>query len=152
MTTDSTSISTPKPIPVTIERISLIMKEFGIDLLVADEQGTGSQVASANLNGHHVMLAVIGSVLIVRADRPTEMPVADGNPAWHLACNQVNCFNFAAKAVVVDRTENIVVRAEKDVPIAAGLNDIQLSAMLKNAIDHILAIQDAVAKAGQKIG
>ena len=154
MTTDSNyaTIPTPKPIPVTIDRISLIMKEFGIDLAIADEQGTGSQVASANLNGHHVMFAVIGSVLIVRADRATEMPVSDGNPAWHLACNQVNCFNFAAKAVVVDRTDNIVIRAEKDVPIAAGLNDIQLSAMLKNAIDHILAIQDAVANAGKEIG
>lgn len=151
MSTEETTKPTPKPIPVTIDRISLIMKEFGIDLLKATDQGTDSQVASANLNGHHVMFAVIGSVLIVRADRPTEMPVAEGNPAWHLACNQVNCFNFAAKAVVVDRTENIVIRAEKDVPIAAGLNDIQLSAGLKNAIDHVLAIQDAVAQAGEEM-
>lgn len=61
-------------------------------------------------------------------------------------------FQLRCQAVVVDRTDNIVIRAEKDVPIAAGLNDIQLSAMLKNAIDHVLAIQDAVANAGKEIG
>lgn len=147
MTTDVV----PTPTPVTIDRVAMIMKEFGIDLAVANDQGSGSQVATANLNGHHVLFAVIGSVLIIRSDRQTEMATADGNPAWHLACNQVNCFNFAAKAVVVDRAEKIVVRAEKDVPIAAGLNDIQLSVMLKNGIDNVLAIQDSVAQAGESL-
>lgn len=140
------------PIPVTIDRVSLIMKEFGIDLLVSNDQSAGAQIASANLNGTNVMFAVIGSVLIVRADRPTETPTADGNPIWHLACNQVNCFNFAAKAVVVDRTEKAIIRAEKDILIAAGLNNAQLSDSLKNAIDHVLAIQDAVAKAAGELG
>lgn len=123
------------------------MREFGIELSVADSQGKNASVASANLNGYPVMFALLDSVLIVRTDKATETTIADGDPRWHLACNQVNCFNFAAKAVVMDRTEKAVVRAEKDIPIAAGLNDIQLSAMLKNAIDHVLAIQDAVEKA-----
>lgn len=141
------SDTTPKPSTVTLPRVVQIMKEFGIDLQVNAEQGAGATVATANLNGHHIMFAVLGSVLIVRADRPTDTPVADGNPRWHLACNQVNCFNFAAKAVVVDRTEQVIVRAEKDIPIAAGLSGAQLSVMLKNAIDHVLAIQDSVAQA-----
>ncbi len=141
------STDTPKPIAVTLDRVVAIMREFGIELSVADSQGKNASVASANLNGYPVMFALLDSVLIVRTDKATETTIADGDPRWHLACNQVNCFNFAAKAVVMDRTEKAVVRAEKDIPIAAGLNDIQLSAMLKNAIDHVLAIQDAVEKA-----
>ncbi len=141
------STNTPKPIAVTLDRVVAIMREFGIELSVADSQGKNASVASANLNGYPVMFALLDSVLIVRTDKATETTIADGDPRWHLACNQVNCFNFAAKAVVMDRTEKAVVRAEKDIPIAAGLNDIQLSAMLKNAIDHVLAIQDAVEKA-----
>ena len=141
------STDTPKPIAVTLDRVVAIMREFGIELSVADSQGKNASVASANLNGYPVMFALLDSVLIVRTDKATETTIADGDPRWHLACNQVNCFNFAAKAVVMDRTENAVVRAEKDIPIAAGLNDIQLSAMLKNAIDHVLAIQYAVEKA-----
>lgn len=143
----STDTPTPKPIAVTLDRVVAIMREFGIELSVADSQGKNASVASANLNGYPVMFALLDSVLIVRTDKATETTIADGDPRWHLACNQVNCFNFAAKAVVMDRTEKAVVRAEKDIPIAAGLNDIQLSAMLKNAIDHVLAIQDAVEKA-----
>lgn len=143
----STDTPTPKPIAVTLDRVVAIMREFGIELSVADSQGKNASVASANLNGYPVMFALLDSVLIVRTDKATETTIADGDPRWHLACNQVNCFNFAAKAVVMDRTENAVVRAEKDIPIAAGLNDIQLSAMLKNAIDHVLALQDAVEKA-----
>lgn len=141
------STNTPRPIAVTLDRVVTIMREFGIELSVADSQGKNASVASANLNGYPVMFALLDSVLIVRTDKATETTVADGDPRWHLACNQVNCFNFAAKAVVMDRTEKVVVRAEKDIPIAAGLNDIQLSAMLKDAIDHVLAIQDAVEKA-----
>ncbi len=147
----NTEPPTPKPIAVTLDRVVTIMKEFGIDLIVADAQGDSAAVASANLNGYQVMFAILDSVLIIRADKQTDVVVADGNPHWHLACNQVNCFNFSAKAVVLDRTEKVVVRAEKDILIAAGLNDTQLSAMLKNAIDHVLALQDAVESAGKTL-
>ncbi|EEW49615.1 hypothetical protein HMPREF0290_1770 [Corynebacterium efficiens YS-314] len=145
--TTMTSTNTPRPIAVTLDRVVAIMREFGIELSVADSQGKNASVATANLNGYPVMFALLDSVLIVRTDKATDTTIADGDPRWHLGCNQVNCFNFAAKAVVMDRTDKAVVRAEKDIPIAAGLNDIQLSAMLKNAIDHVLAIQDAVEKA-----
>lgn len=140
-------VPTPKPIAVTLDRVVTIMKEFGIELVAADNQGEIASVASANLNGYQVMFALLDSVLIVRADKATETTVADGDPRWHLACNQVNCFNFSAKAVVMDRVDKVVVRSEKDISIAAGLNDIQLSTMLKNAIDHVLAIQEGVEQA-----
>ncbi|GAB3591231.1 hypothetical protein CFAEC_07735 [Corynebacterium faecale] len=149
MSTNIPEIS-PKPIAVTLDRVVAIMREFGIELAAPADQGENASVASANLNGYEVMFALLDSVLIVRADKQTETAIADGDPRWHLACNQVNCFNFAAKAVVMDRTEKAVVRSEKDIPTAAGLNDIQLSAMLKNAIDHILAIQDSVEKAAEE--
>lgn len=148
MSTNIPEIS-PKPIAVTLDRVVAIMREFGIELAAPADQGENASVASANLNGYQVMFALLDSVLIVRADKQTETAIADGDPRWHLACNQVNCFNFAAKAVVMDRTEKAVVRSEKDIPTAAGLNDIQLSAMLKNAIDHVLAIQDSVEKAAE---
>lgn len=146
---DNGQVPTPKPIAVTLDRVEAIMREFGITLAVSENQGESAAVASANLNGVQVMFALLDSVLIVRADKQTETTVADGDPRWHLACNQVNCFNFSAKAVVMDRTEKAVVRSEKDILIAAGLNDIQLSVMLKNAIDHVLAIQDAVEQAAK---
>lgn len=149
MSTNIPEIS-PKPIAVTLDRVVAIMREFGIELAAPADQGENASVASANLNGYQVMFALLDSVLIVRADKQTETVIADGDPRWHLACNQVNCFNFAAKAVVMDRTEKAVVRSEKDIPTAAGLNDIQLSAMLKNAIDHVLAIQDSVEKAAEE--
>lgn len=149
MSTNIPEIS-PKPIAVTLDRVVAIMREFGIELAAPADQGENASVASANLNGYEVMFALLDSVLIVRADKQTETAIADGDPRWHLACNQVNCFNFAAKAVVMDRTEKAVVRSEKDIPTPAGLNDIQLSAMLKNAIDHILAIQDSVEKAAEE--
>lgn len=149
MSTNIPEIS-PKPIAVTLDRVVAIMREFGIELAAPADQGENASVASANLNGYQVMFALLDSVLIVRADKQTETAIADGDPRWHLACNQVNCFNFAAKAVVMDRTEKAVVRSEKDIPTAAGLNDIQLSAMLKNAIDHVLAIQDSVEKAAEE--
>ena len=148
MSTNIPEIS-PKPIAVTLDRVVAIMREFGIELAAPADQGENASVASANLNGYQVMFALLDSVLIVRADKQTETAIADGDPRWHLASNQVNCFNFAAKAVVMDRTEKAVVRSEKDIPTAAGLNDIQLSAMLKNAIDHVLAIQDSVEKAAE---
>lgn len=148
MSTNIPEIS-PRPIAVTLDRVVSIMREFGIELSAPNEQGENASVASANLNGYQVMFALLDSVLIVRADKQTETTIADGDPRWHLACNQVNCFNFAAKAVVVDRTDKAIVRSEKDILTAAGLNDIQLSAMLKNAIDHVLAIQESVEKAAE---
>lgn len=146
---DKGQIPTPKPIAVTMDRVESIMKEFGITLEISGNQGESATVASANLNGYQMMFALLDSVLIVRADKQTETTIADGDPRWHLACNQVNCFNFSAKAVVMDRTEKAVVRSEKDILIAAGLNDIQLSVMLKNGIDHVLAILEAVEKAAE---
>lgn len=140
-----------KPRAITIERVLDIMKEFGINLATSAEQGEKASVASANLNGYPVMFAVLDSVLIVRADKDTTTEVSSGDPRWHLACNQANCFNFSAKAVAVDRGEKVILRAEKDIPIVAGLSDTQLSTMLKIALDNVLGVHKAIEDAATEL-
>ncbi|WP_080794759.1 YbjN domain-containing protein [Corynebacterium pacaense] len=145
-------MTTSDPHAVTIDQVVRIMREFGITLSVSTEPDSPAPVASANLNGYPVIFALLDSVLIVRADHETTTAVSEGDPRWHLACNQVNCFNFAAKAVAMDRGEKVIVRAEKDIPVAAGLTDTQLSMALKVAIDHVLGVQKAVEEAGTQLG
>lgn len=126
---------------VTLERVRTAMQDFGIELVPHEE------IATANLNGYPVTFAVIGrAILIVRADCTTDEPVADGNPAKFLACNHFNAFNFQCKAAIMDRIENIVIRTECEIMVAAGMTDDQLRAALKESVDHILQAQKAIAQ------
>ncbi|MBC3185478.1 YbjN domain-containing protein [Corynebacterium sp. zg-331] len=132
---------------LTFDRVTAAMKAFGITLWPTEDP----QVATANLNGFRVTFALLNSVLIVRADNPTELASDSGVPTLHLAANQVNCSGFGAKAVVADREENLVVRTECDLPIAAGITEEQLSAALRGAVDEVLASQDRVARAAEEL-
>ncbi|MDO5077524.1 YbjN domain-containing protein [Corynebacterium sp.] len=126
---------------VTLDRVRSTMQEFDIELAPHEE------VATANLNGFPVTFAVLNTaVLIVRADHSLEEPVADGNPATFLACNHFNAFNFQCKAVVMDRLENLVVRTECELMVAAGMTDDQLRAALKEAVDNVLQAQEAITQ------
>lgn len=131
---------------VTIDRVIDAMKGFDVEL----ERMADNDVATANLNDLPVTFAVLGSVFIVRADSVTDQTIADADPTLYLAANQVNSVSFGARATIVDRTENLIVRTERDVAIAAGMNDEQLSASLRSAVDAVLSTQDAVkAAAGE---
>ncbi|WIM68920.1 YbjN domain-containing protein [Corynebacterium breve] len=134
-------MTTSSPVaPVTLDRIEAAMKEHGVELARDDSR----DMATANLNGFLVGFALLSSVLIVRADAMTDIPNDDPNATLYLAANQVNSTAFGARAVVVNRTEKLVVRTERELPIAAGLNDEQLSTTLKSAVDAVLASQDAM--------
>lgn len=128
------------PAPVTLDRVEAVMATREITL-VRDE---AREIAQANLNGYTVIFAILGSVLVVRADATTDIPSDDANATLYLAANQVNSTSFGARAVIVNKAENLIVRTERELPIAAGLNDEQLSHTLQSAVDAVLASQDAM--------
>ena len=128
--------------PVTIDRIIEAMRGFDVELEKVGDDDSG--VASANLNDIPVTFAVLGSVFIVRADVVTEQTLNDADPILYLAANQVNSISFGARATIVDRAENLIVRTERDVPIAAGMNDEQLAASVRGAVDAVLTAQDGI--------
>ena len=132
---------------VTIDRLVDAMKGFDVEL----ERVGDNDVATANLNDLPVTFAVLGSVFIVRADSVTNQTLADSDPTLYLAANQVNSVSFGARATIVDRAENLIVRTERDVAIAAGMNDEQLGTSLRSAVDAVLSTQDAVKAAADDL-
>ncbi|QGU07512.1 hypothetical protein COCCU_07895 [Corynebacterium occultum] len=132
---------------VDFPRITETMASFGVELI----PGENETVTTANLNGTMVTFALLSSVLIIRADVPTEEITEQGDPTLHLACNQVNSRTFAAKAAIVDRSEKLIVRTEHDVLVAAGMSDDQLHSNIQEAVDTVLAAQTAVQQAAQEI-
>jgi hypothetical protein len=140
-------MSSNEPTVVTIDRIIDTMKGFDVEL----ERMGDKDVATANLNDLPVTFAVLGSVFIVRADTVTEQTVTEADPTLYLAANQVNSVGLGARATVVDRTEHLIVRTERDVSIAAGMNDEQLSASLRSAVDAVLSTQDAMKAAADEL-
>lgn len=132
---------------VTIDRLVDAMKGFDVEL----ERVGDNDVATANLNDLPVTFAVLGSVFIVRADSVTDQTLADNDPTLYLAANQVNSVSFGARATIVDRAENLIVRTERDVAIAAGMNDEQLNASLRSAVDAVLSTQAAVKAAADDL-
>lgn len=113
--------------------------------------GATDNVGTANLNGTHVTFALLSSVLIVRADVPTDVAVDTGVPTLHLACNHVNSFAFGTKTTVMDRGEKMVIRSERDILVAAGMTDRQFSTSLREAVDAVLGSQQAIAEAAEEI-
>lgn len=135
--------------PVTIDRIIEAMRGFDVELEKLGDDDTG--VATANLNDIPVTFAVLGSVFIVRADVVTDQTVNDADPTLYLAANQVNSITFGARATIVDRTEKLIVRTERDVPIAAGMNDEQLAASVRGAVDAVLSAQDGITATAEDL-
>lgn len=142
MTTNSTELA-----PVTMARIVETMRGFDITLDVQD----GEEIATANLNDLPVVFAVLGSAAIVRADTVTDQTLDGGDPTLYLAANQVNCASFGAQACVVDRAEKLIIRTEREMTIAAGMSDIQLSTTLRDVVDSVLATQDGVKAAADNL-
>lgn len=131
--------------PVTIDRVVDAMHAFDVELEKMGDDDSG--VATANLNDTAMTFAVLGSALIVRGDTVTDQTLNAADPTLYLAANQINSVTFGARATIVDRTENLIVRTERDVPVAAGMNDEQLSASLRGAVDAVLAAQDGMKAA-----
>lgn len=132
---------------ITIDRIIDTMKGFDVEL----ERMADNDVATANLNDLPVTFAVLGSVFIVRADTVTGQTLNDADPTLYLAANQVNSVGLGARATIVDRAEHLIVRTERDVAIAAGMNDEQLAASLRSTVDAVLSTQDAMTAAAEEL-
>lgn len=126
---------------VSIEDVAEAMKSFGVDLSI---QNSETGVALANLNGTPMTFATLGSVLIVRGDQQTDSPSSDVDPLYYLAANDANGMDFAAHACIIDRAENLIVRAEREIPTAAGLSREQLIDELRHSVDAVLGALERV--------
>lgn len=125
---------------VTIDRVVAAAHALGIELT----EDVSGRAATATLNDCAVLLVLLDSVLIVRADAETDTAADSPEATIYLAANQVNSSYLDARAIVGNRGEHLVVRTEAEISTAAGLSDAQLSGALKNAFDGILRCQDAM--------
>lgn len=125
---------------VTIDRVIRTMSTHGVE--VTDDPS--GRAGHANVNGYNLLFVLLDSVLIVRADSVTDTPADTADATLYLAANQVNSSYLDARALVVNRTEHIVVRTEAEVQVGAGLSDAQLESSLKAAVDGVLETQDAM--------
>ncbi len=139
---------TSTPTQVTIDRLIAAMAAQGVD--VSDDP-TG-RAAHAVVKGYNLLFVLLDSVLITRADSQTDTPADSPDATLYLGANQVNSAYLDARALVVNKTENIVVRTENDIPVGAGLNDEQLATALKRAVDGVLEAQDAMVAMVEEIG
>ncbi|WP_175934903.1 YbjN domain-containing protein [Corynebacterium sp. Marseille-P4321] len=125
---------------VTIDRIIAAMATHGIE--VADD--ASGRAGHANVEGYNLLFVLLDSVVIVRADALTDIPADSPDATLYLAANQVNSAYLNSRALVVNKTEQLIVRTEKDVVVAAGLNDEQLGTALKRVVDGVLEAQNAM--------
>mgnify|MGYP002711919548 FL=1 len=125
---------------VTIDRVIEAMSGHGIE--VSDDPS--GRAGHANVDGYNLLFVLLDSVLIVRADAVTDTPADTPDATLYLAANQVNSSYLDARALVVNRTENIVVRTEAEIQVGAGLSEEQLSHALKAGVDGVLETQDAM--------
>lgn len=125
---------------VTIDRVIRTMSTHGVE--VTDDPS--GRAGHANVNGYNLLFVLLDSVLIVRADSVTDTPADTADATLYLAANQVNSSYLDARALVVNRTEHIVVRTEAEIQVGAGLSDDQLESSLKAAVDGVLETQDAM--------
>ncbi len=132
---------------VTIDRVIEAMAAH--DVTVTDDPS--GRAGHAVVNGFNLLFVLLDSVLITRADAATDIPADSPDATLYLAANQINSTYLDARALVVNRTENIVVRTEAETSIAAGLTDEQLSAALERDVQGVLETQDAMVALKEEI-
>lgn len=125
---------------VTIDRVIAAAGELGFSL---DDDLSG-RAAHAHVSGFDVLVVLLDTVLIVRADAATDTPANSTDATLYFAANQVNSTHLDARALVVNRTETLIVRTEAELNVAAGLTDAQLESALKVAFDGVMQAQDAM--------
>lgn len=137
----------PTPSLVTIDRVIDTAAELGIELIDA---GTGRS-AQANVNDLAVLVVLLDTVLIVRADAAMDTPSSSTDASIYLAANQVNSSYLDAHTVVANRGEHLVVRTEAEICVAAGASDEQLSAALRAAFDGVFTCQNAMLAVAEEM-
>lgn len=121
--------------PLTLDRVKAVMKRHNVTLADATNF---PDVAGANLNGTDVTFAIVADELIVRSDIDTGMKTADRDPLWFMAANTFNTVAPVAKATIMDRTEELILRTEVETDCAAGVTDEQLDAIVSRAVNAVL--------------
>ena len=97
------------------------------------------------------MIVLLDSVFIARADSATDTPADTPEATLYLAANEVNSTLVGARAIVGNRSENLIVRTESEVHCAAGMNDPQLRAAVADAVDKVVSAHNAMVILAEQI-
>lgn len=136
-----------RPQPVTIDRIVNACAQGGVGL---SSDATG-RVAHGNHEGLAIMVVLLDSVFIVRADTATETPADSPDATLYLAANEVNSTLIGARAIVGNRAETLVVRTESEVSVAAGMTDAQLRSAAADAVNEVVSGHNAMSALAEQI-
>lgn len=136
-----------QPQVVTIDRIVDACAASGIGL---DADATG-RVAQGEHEGLHIMVVLLDSVFITRADSATDVPSDAADPTLYLAANEVNSTLLGARAIVANRGETLTVRTEREVACAAGMTDEQLRSAASGAVNTVVSAHNAMSALAEQI-
>lgn len=125
---------------VTIDRIAEACAAAGIDVT---PDATG-RAAHGTYEGLTLLVVLLDSVFIVRADSTTDAPTDSPDAVFYLAANEVNTAMLGARAVVANKGEVNVIRTESEVPCSAGLSDDQLRVAAPAAAKSVVAAHNAM--------
>ena len=135
------------PQVVTIDRIAQACAAAGIDV-TPDSSG---RAAHGSYKGLTLLVVLLDSVFIVRADSTTDTPTDSPDAVFYLAANEVNTAMLGARAVVANKGEVNVIRTEAEVPCAAGLSDEQIGAAAPAAVESVVAAHNAMVVMREQI-
>lgn len=149
MSTPETISTNPGNTPslVTIDRIVDAASQSGIGL-TAD--GTG-RAAHGTHDDLELMVVLLDSVFIVRADSVTDTAADSPDATYYLAANEVNSTLIGARALVGNRAENIVIRTEAEQSVAAGMTDAQLRSAVSKSVNSVVSAHNAMAALSEQI-
>lgn len=142
MTTPNTDVS-----QVTIDRIVDAAAQSGI-ALTADASGRAAHGSHEDLQ---LMVVLLDSVFIVRADSVTDTASDSPDATYYLAANEVNSTLIGARAIIGNRAENIVVRTEAEQSVAAGMNEDQLRSGVNGAVGAVVSAHNAMSALVEQI-
>lgn len=128
------------PQQVTIDRIAAACAAAGIEI-APDATGRAAHGAHEGLT---LLVVLLDSVFIVRADSATDVPTDSPDATFYLAANEVNTAMMGARAVVANKGEVNVIRTESEVPCAAGLTDDQLAFAATAAVASVVEAHNAM--------
>lgn len=141
------SADSATPSLVTIDRIVHAASQSGIGT-TADESGRAAHGTHEELQ---LMVVLLDSVFIVRADSETDTAADSPDATYYLAANEVNSTLIGARAIVGNRAENLVVRTEAEQSVAAGMTDAQLRSAVSAAVNGVVSAHNAMSALSEQI-
>ena len=141
------SADSATPSLVTIDRIVDAASQSGIGI-TADASGRAAHGTHEELQ---LMVVLLDSVFIVRADSETDTAADSPDATYYLAANEVNSTLIGARAIVGNRAENLVVRTEAEQSVAAGMTDEQLRSAVSAAVNGVVSAHNAMSALAEQI-